>query len=186
MAMGRNRTTRRGFMIELASLAALAACSSEQRGSQQTSGGRTRSGGPNPDSRLDTSLHHAMPASSATPGVAMPPNVPFHTFDATLPPRLASPGQIHLTAKETPVRLSDSTVVSAWNPRGVGCLLPHDSSTAGHTAWYRQATKVAPFPQRWPRRGLSAAAPDARSPPRVARPGRRRARAWMASSVRAG
>lgn len=106
--------SRRQFVVEVASLAALAACQSDQRGgAQDTQGGRPRAGLPNPDSRLDTGLHHAMPASSATSGAATP-NVPFHTFDATLPPRLKSPVKIHLTARETPVRLNDSTIVSAW------------------------------------------------------------------------
>lgn len=97
--------SRRQFVVEVASLAALASCQSDQRGgAQDTQGGRPRAGLPNPDSRLGTGLHHATPASSATPGAATP-NVPFHTFDATLAPRLKSPVKIHFTARETRVRL---------------------------------------------------------------------------------
>ena len=75
-------------------------------------------GSQNPDSRTDTSLHHAMPGSSSTPNTGAA-NVAFHRFDPVLPP--VSPERVtrlHFTARETALRVRDDTVVAAWTFEG--------------------------------------------------------------------
>jgi nitrite reductase (NO-forming) len=72
----------------------------------------------NPDSRSDTTLRHAMPASSATPGT-MSRNVAYHRFDPVLPPVASSrTTRLHFTAKEVPIRVREDTVVAAWTFEG--------------------------------------------------------------------
>jgi len=70
----------------------------------------------NADSRADTSLHHAMPASSAAPGTAgAASSVAFHRFDPMLPPVSAERvTRLHFTVKEVPLRVREDTVVAAW------------------------------------------------------------------------
>ncbi|HEX5385521.1 MAG TPA: multicopper oxidase domain-containing protein [Gemmatimonadales bacterium] len=70
----------------------------------------------NPDSRLDTALHHPRHPTSAVPGAtAGAASVEYHRRDAELPP--AAPGKvkrIHMTVRETPVRIRPDLVVAAW------------------------------------------------------------------------
>lgn len=73
----------------------------------------------NADSRIDTSLHHAMPASSAARGAQTASNVAFHRFDPTLPPvSRERVTRLHFTAREVPIRVRDDTVVAAWTFEG--------------------------------------------------------------------
>ena len=117
-------TARRRFLLEAPVLAAaVAACGPSEvakrasgRDSSQASPSAQQHHAQKADSRADTSLHHAMPASSATSGTAAAASaVAFHRFDPVLPP--VSPSrltQLHFTAKEAPIRVSDDTVVAAW------------------------------------------------------------------------
>ncbi len=115
-------TSRRRFVVELSAVAAsLAACGrSEQSPNGQSTAQTPSAGAPNPDSRTDTSLHHAMPGTSAQAGAgAAAANVVYHRVAPELPP--VSPGttvQLHFTAKEVPVRVRDDTVVAAWTFEG--------------------------------------------------------------------
>lgn len=74
----------------------------------------------NPDSRLDTALHHPPHPSSATAGaVSGAASVPFHRYDPTLPPvTTGRVKQIHFTAKEAPVRIRPDVVVAGWTFEG--------------------------------------------------------------------
>jgi nitrite reductase (NO-forming) len=127
-------TTRRRFLVEASAVAtALAACGTTDRGGGATSdsvgatavarpGGQSGApplGNQNPDSRSDTSLHHAMPASSNTQGTNAGANATFHRFDPILPPVAAErTTRLHFTAKETAIRVRDDTVVAAWTFEG--------------------------------------------------------------------
>ena len=115
---------RRRFLVEVPVLAAaVAACGPTEVAkhgtgaeSTQVAQGARSQPSQNADSRSDTSLHHAMPASSAQSGAAAAAAaIAFHRFDPTLPPlsreRLT---RLHFTAKETPIRVSQDTVVAAW------------------------------------------------------------------------
>jgi nitrite reductase (NO-forming) len=69
----------------------------------------------NADSRIDTSLHHAMPGATKAPSGTSADRVAYHRFDPALPPLSASrTTRLHFTAKETAVRIADGTVVAAW------------------------------------------------------------------------
>jgi nitrite reductase (NO-forming) len=73
----------------------------------------------NPDSRTDTALRHAMPASSATPSTRGGGNVAYHRFDPVLPPVSSSrTTRLHFTAREVPIRVREDTVVAAWTFEG--------------------------------------------------------------------
>ncbi|HSC31739.1 MAG TPA: multicopper oxidase domain-containing protein [Gemmatimonadaceae bacterium] len=115
---------RRRFLMHAPVLAAaVAACGRSEVGrrapSADTATGATRvheRPTQNPDSRSDTSLHHAMPSSSASaPGSTAAAAVAFHRFDPVLPPL---PHQrvtrLHFTAREVPIRVREDTVVAAW------------------------------------------------------------------------
>ncbi len=71
----------------------------------------------NPDSKLDSSLHTAG-ASGTVPnsGAAA---VAYHRFDPVLPPLSAERTlRLQFTAQETPIRISDDTVVAGWTFNG--------------------------------------------------------------------
>jgi nitrite reductase (NO-forming) len=69
----------------------------------------------NADSRIDTSLHHAMPGATKAPSGTSADRVAYHRFDPARPPLAASrTPRLHFTAKETAVRIADGTVVAAW------------------------------------------------------------------------
>lgn len=115
---------RRRFLLEAPVLAAaVAACGPSEvakhgAGAESTRVAQTAQPHPsqNADSRTDTSLHHAMPASSAQSGATTAASaIAYHRSDPTLPPlsreRLT---RLHFTAKETPIRVTGDTVVAAW------------------------------------------------------------------------
>ncbi len=75
----------------------------------------------NSNSRLDSAVvrgeHHA--ATSATGGVVDASSVTYHRFAPELPPPPANGKLVlHWHAQETPVRISDDTVVAAWTFEG--------------------------------------------------------------------
>jgi nitrite reductase (NO-forming) len=119
-------TSRRGFLKRMAMLAALPAaplaldaCGPQSAQQQDTSRPQPAPAGAaplhNPDSRLDT-LHGMHPATTA---VGAGGNATFQRYDPTLPP-LPNERIQHLrwTARELPIRVSDSTVVAAWTFEG--------------------------------------------------------------------
>lgn len=116
-------TNRRRFLATATALAAyLAACTRSKPESVQSDTTKVASTVPksnqNPDSRVDTTLHHAMPSSSTTPATTGG-NVAFHRFDPALPPVSSSrTTRLHFTARETAIRVSDDTVVAAWTFEG--------------------------------------------------------------------
>lgn len=132
-------TNRRVFFARASALgialpgfgAALAACSSEvpkSKGAAKHEPNAAAAGAPesvpqshpvlspNPDSRLDTALHHGIHPSSAPPSATIgAASVPFHRYDPALPP--LSPERtrhIHMTVREVPVRILPDTVVAGW------------------------------------------------------------------------
>lgn len=119
----RQPTNRRRFLAEASALAAyLAACTRSKPEIVQSDTTKVATEVPhskqNPDSRTDTTLRHAMPASSTTPATT-DGHVAFHRFDPTLPPVSSSrTTRLHFTARETPIRVSDDTVVAAWTFEG--------------------------------------------------------------------
>lgn len=128
-------TTRRTFLRHASVLtlsipavgAALTACTSEQAPTTGGSTGATTGARPtptaagklhNPDSKLDTSLHHPRTPTSATGAVDIA-SVPYQRFDPTLPPlQSGETVKIHFRAREVPVRVSDDVVVAAWTFEG--------------------------------------------------------------------
>ena len=80
-------------------------------------GGRQR----NSDSKLDSAVlrdrqHHGSSATSdATQGAQ---NAVYRRFDPALPPRGGSRVQLHWHARDTPVRISEDTVVAGWTFEG--------------------------------------------------------------------
>lgn len=116
-------TNRRRFLAEASALATfLAACARSKSPSVQGDTTKVAAdvshSNQNPDSRTDTTLRHAMPASSTTPA-STGGNVAFHRFDPALPPVSSSrTTRLHFTAKETPIRVRDDTVVAAWTFEG--------------------------------------------------------------------
>lgn len=116
-------TNRRRFLATATALAAyLAACTRSKPESVQSDTTKVASAVPNsnqnPDSRVDTTLRHAMPSSSSFPATTGG-NVAFHRFDPLLPPVSSSrTTRLHFTARETAIRVSDDTVVAAWTFEG--------------------------------------------------------------------
>lgn len=123
-------TTRRRFLRQASALslaipavgAALAACTSEQGGTRDsgrsTQAGRDTLRVRNPDSKLDTALHHPGTPTSAS-GAIQVGSVPFATYDPRLP--ALAPGnvvELHWHAREAPVRISDDVVLAAWTFEG--------------------------------------------------------------------
>jgi nitrite reductase (NO-forming) len=113
---------RRRFLLEAPILAAAVAACGPSEVVKRSTGADTAAATPpvqhrptqNPDSRVDTSLHHAMPSSSAAPGVSATA-VAFHRFDPMLPPvSRARLTRLHFTVKEVPIRVRDDLVVAAW------------------------------------------------------------------------
>ena len=125
-------TNRRRFLAEASAFATfLAGCArskppAEKSDTATAASGvaTTASGAPahinqNPDSRTDTTLRHAMPASSGTPATSNGASVAFHRVDPALPPVSANrTTRLHFTAKEVPVRVREDTVVAAWTFEG--------------------------------------------------------------------
>ena len=139
-------TDRRAFLARASALslaipglgAALTACSPGGAGGRDSAGSGTTAGQGqggaagagsadslrhhNSDSRLDTAVlkggSHGN--SSATPDATRgAASATFHRFDPTLPPPPANGRlQLHWHARETPVRISDDTVVAAWTFEG--------------------------------------------------------------------
>jgi nitrite reductase (NO-forming) len=122
-----SRTSRRRFIVQASTIgASLAACGRSDAGggsggrADSTAAAGTAIGTPahsnqNPDSRSDTSLRHAMPGTTSAPAGTSADSVKFHRYDPTLPPLPSSrTTKLHFTAKETPVRVRDDTVVAAW------------------------------------------------------------------------
>lgn len=126
--------SRRAFLSRASALSlvipgvALASCSTNSGSGSDT--GHAATGAPqqpgprapNSDSRLDTSVvqpgHHAGTSAtgSAAHGAA---NVPFHVYDATLPPPPTNGRlQLHWHAREAPVRITPDTVIAAWTFEG--------------------------------------------------------------------
>lgn len=123
----RRQTNRRGFLASASALgAALAACTRQPPARTDTSrpaGGAQEPGRPhirNPDSPVDTTLHHAMPGSSATRGTTTgAAGVQMQRFDPTLPAVSADRvTRLHWTAREVPLRIRSDTVVAAWTFEG--------------------------------------------------------------------
>lgn len=123
-------TTRRVFLRQASALslaipavgAALTACTSEQGAARDTSrsaqGGRDTLRVRNPDSKLDTALHHPRAATPAT-GAIQVGSAPFASYDPRLP--ALAPGhvlELHWHAREAPVRISDDVVLAAWTFEG--------------------------------------------------------------------
>ena len=118
--------SRRGFLKRISMLAALPAAplvldACERGAPQQRDTGRGQrvpaEPAPlhNPDSRLDT-VHAGHPTTATTRAAA---NATFQRYDPTLPPLSNERVQrLHWTARELPVRISSSTVVSAWTFEG--------------------------------------------------------------------
>ena len=131
-------TNRRAFLARASALslaipsvgAALAACSPAGGTRQGDSArGAAKQGAPaaggrqphNSDSRLDSAVlrpeHHA--GTSATGAARGAADVSFERYDPTLPPLPTGNGlQLHWHARETPVRITDDTVVAAWTFEG--------------------------------------------------------------------
>ena len=129
-------SSRRTFLARASTLSlalptALAACTPGPTQRQDTtngngsngSNGNGSQGGPrarNSDSRLDTAVLKGRPhtGKTAVPANA-PTDIPFRRYAPELPP-LATEGrvQLHWHARETPVRISDDTVVAAWTFEG--------------------------------------------------------------------
>jgi nitrite reductase (NO-forming) len=124
------RTSRRRFIVEAGMLAGtLAACGRPEHGAQRpdTAHAAARPGergaeGPhvqNPDSRLDTALHHPHTGNSVTGEHGGVSAVPFHVFDAALPPLAKErTTRLHFTAEEAPIRIRDDLVVAGWTFNG--------------------------------------------------------------------
>ena len=116
-------TSRRQFLLEATVVAgALAGCARSES-PRVTDTAKAVVGAAhstaNPDSRTDTSLHHAMPASSATQGTTNAASIALHRFDPALPPVSAErTTRLHFTARETRVRVREDTVVAAWTFEG--------------------------------------------------------------------
>jgi nitrite reductase (NO-forming) len=130
----RQPTSRRSFLARASALAAavpaaeavLNACTGPTPGGPQggvkqatESAGRSPAQAPaeNPDSRLDSSLRAGkLNTSAATPGALQTTQpVPLLRRDPALPP--IAPGktqQLHMTVREVPIRLDDSTVFAGW------------------------------------------------------------------------
>jgi nitrite reductase (NO-forming) len=132
----RRSTSRRAFLGRASALAAtlpatgalLDACTgAASKGAPQQGGAGTseasqgptaaRISGENADSRLDTSLKAGRLNNSAvTPGALKAPAPPPLTwYDPTLPP--PAPGRrrtVHMTVREIPISIDDSTVVAGW------------------------------------------------------------------------
>lgn len=128
---------RRAFLARASALslaipgvgAALAACS-QQRGAPARADSAPAARGAagaaatrqphNSDSRLDSAVlgDRAHATTSAT-GASIAADVTYHRYDPALPP-LASAGGLQLAwhARETPVRITDDTVVAAWTFEG--------------------------------------------------------------------
>ena len=128
-------TSRRGFLRQASVLslvipgvgAALTACTSDQGGGAKTSGATAAAQGGtsgasgvrvrNPDSKLDTALHHPRTPTSAV-GAAQSA-APYTRFDPQLPPAPTTGKlQLHFHAREAQIRISDDTTVAAWTFEG--------------------------------------------------------------------
>lgn len=74
----------------------------------------------NPDSPIDTTLHHAMPGSSVTSGATTgAAAAAFTTYEAALPPVSADRvTHLHWHARDVPIRIREDTVVAAWTFEG--------------------------------------------------------------------
>lgn len=118
-------TSRRRFLVEASVLAGtLAACRPEHASESRDTGAAAAAASQqpgrhphvqNPDSRLDSSLHHGVHGTSATDRTNAAANVAFHVFDATLPPVSDSRTlNVHFTSQEAPVRVGPDTVVAGW------------------------------------------------------------------------
>jgi nitrite reductase (NO-forming) len=119
---------RRRFLVQAPVLAAAVAACGPKASVPPSTNADTASGArtgqhrptPNPDSRADTSLHHAMPQSSGTAAAGVSAaSVAFHLYDPVLPPvSRERVTRLHFTAREVPVRVRDDTVVAAWTFEG--------------------------------------------------------------------
>jgi len=125
-------STRRAFLRRASVLslaipglgAALAACGPEEKqgGAAAASGAAGAAppiagGRPNPDSKLDSSLH--ISARSATVPSAGGASIPYKRFDPRLPALpVGRTLRLHFTARAVPIRVSDDIVVAAWTFEG--------------------------------------------------------------------
>jgi nitrite reductase (NO-forming) len=124
------RTSRRRFIVEAGMLAgSLAACGRPETGEQKTDtttasaqpghGGGERPHVQNPDSRLDSSLHHPHTGNSVTGEHGGVADVAFRVYDPTLPPVSSErTTRLHFTAEEAPIRIRDDLVVAGWTFNG--------------------------------------------------------------------
>jgi nitrite reductase (NO-forming) len=134
-------TDRRAFLARAGTLslaipgigAALTACGPAQGSRDSAAGGerhdeagehaqRPQTPHRNSDSKLDSAVlgdrqHHGSSATSdATQGAG---STAYHRFDPVLPPRATSGRvQLHWHARDTPVRISEDTVVAGWTFEG--------------------------------------------------------------------
>lgn len=107
--------------------AALTACSSpEQQGQHAPAAPPDTGARPspprhvrNPDSKLDTALHHGPPGNTTSTNAPNPLSTPLTRVDPTLPPLPSSHVlPLHFHAREAPVRVSSDTVVAGWTFEG--------------------------------------------------------------------
>jgi nitrite reductase (NO-forming) len=118
------RTNRRAFLGGLTTLgfvvggSALVGCAREpQRATDSTAKAPSQSL-QNANSKLDSALARNAPGSSAT-STSQAVNVAFQRYDPALPPLSAQRTlRLNWHARETPVRVSDDTVVAAWTFEG--------------------------------------------------------------------
>lgn len=133
--------SRRAFLRRASALtlaipgigAALTACSSEERehGERAEANAQRKSGQDtthtrrdslqfrNPDSKLDTSLHHEPRQSQTHAPAANAPSAPFARYDPRLPALSTSRTlRLHFHSIATPVHISPDTVVSGWTFEG--------------------------------------------------------------------
>ena len=127
------RSDRRAFLRHASALtlaipglgAALAACSSEDQAREgggsaqphppQTTAGYDSSRLHNPDSKLDTALHQAIPHPLATVPTANAAVAPFARYDPALPPLSTQRTiDVHFHARHMPIRISPDSVVAGW------------------------------------------------------------------------
>lgn len=123
----RRLTNRRDFLASASALgAALAACTRQPAARPDSAQATAVAQEPrkprlrNPDSPMDTTLHHAMPGSSVTRGTTTgAAAVALEHFDPALPPLSADRvTRLHWRAKEVPLRIRGDTVIAAWTFEG--------------------------------------------------------------------
>ncbi|HEY7877027.1 MAG TPA: multicopper oxidase domain-containing protein [Gemmatimonadaceae bacterium] len=132
-------TSRRAFLRRASALtlavpglgAALTACSPQEKQTTPANAHPQNTGAArhdsalvrNPDSKLDTALHHGAPHAATTstnaPAPRNPRSTPLLRVDPTLPPLATSHSlDLHFHAREAPIRISNDIVVAGWTFEG--------------------------------------------------------------------